>query len=505
MVLSALFASTCGDHPTSPSQSGVSIDGVYDLNLETSCPAVPADQRSRRYVAAVTGSPKATVTLSNGTFWQHPTDGLQNRFTISKTGGWLVFGVSGQFGVTEQIGPKSFFAFRGAGKGTIHDSSADGVELTATLVGPVGFGEDLLDPARHQDCSSDSPFSMRFTRRPGPAPPPQVAHSIASVQIDGPGSVAPRESARFVAMARATDGSTHEVTDGVSWRTSNAAILRVDSGGTVTGQFRSEANLIVTVSRPNLTPATATREVIIVPDGTFRVIGRITDAITPSVPIADARVEVVAGPPGLATTTDDGGQYRLYGVPPDANIAVTKFGFETQIVRLPSAAHQTLNFQIRFSSAPPNMAGTYRLTIAAESCTGSSPLPTELKERNYTATILQTGPSLTVVLSGATFQRNGPVDRNTFFGTVDTSGAVFTLANRYAYTFYGPQIPDIVEVLPDSSYLIVEGRTVTLLTATGVTGTFDGSLSRYSPSDSWFLNAPLGTCASNTMRFTLTR
>jgi hypothetical protein len=504
MVLSLLFASTCGDHPTSPSQGGVSIDGVYDLNLETACAAVPADQRSRRYVATVTGSPKATVTLSNGTFWQHPTDGLQNHFTISKTGAWLVLSVPGQFGVTEQIGPKSFFSFRGAGKGHIHDSSADGVELTGTLVGPVGFGEDLLDPARHQDCSSDSPVSMRFSRRSAPAPPPQVAHSIASVQIDGPSSVAPGGSAQFRAMARMTDGTTREVTDGVSWRSSNAA-TKVDTGGTVTGQFRSEANLIVTVNRPNLTPATATREVIVVPDGTFRVIGRITDAVTPSVPIAGARVEVVAGAAGLAATTDDGGQYRLYGVPPDASIAVTKFGFETQIVRLPSAAHQTLNFQIRFSSAPPNMAGTYRLTIAAETCPGSSLLPTELRERNYTATILQTGPSLTVVLSGATFQRNGPVDRNTFFGTIDSSGAVFTLANKYAYTFYGPQIPDIVEVLPDSSFLIVEGRTVTLLTATGVTGTFNGSLSRYSPSDSWFLNASLGTCTSSTMRFTLAR
>jgi hypothetical protein len=245
--------------------------------------------------------------------------------------------------------------------------------------------------------------------------------------------------------------------------------------------------------------------VVIVPDGTYRLVGFVNDAEFPTVPVAGARVQVTPG--SLSVTTDSTGRYKLYGVPPDAEIRITADGYQPLVQNVHLTTHTTLNFQLTLPGPRLTIAGNYRVAIdVVGACSGSPILSADLQHRRYDAVVTQTGPTLDVTLTEPIFKINRTSRGNRFSGQVGVAGVIFTLESydSYYYPFYGPNFyPNVVEQLSNGTFLVVQGRAVTTGSAAGLSGQMTGGLLNY---DSRFPNAAffLGGCASSTLQFSLT-
>jgi hypothetical protein len=118
----------------------------------------------------------------------------------------------------------------------------------------------------------------------------------------------------------------------VRWARGDAPILlQVDASGRVTA-LETLGDMTLSVSVPNPAvrrDAQTIMEITVVPQGTFRIAGKVTEAESPSSAIRGARVEVTPG--AFVTSTDLSGRYKLHGVPADAHRvvgAVATFGLD---------------------------------------------------------------------------------------------------------------------------------------------------------------------------------
>ena len=131
------------------------------------------------------------------------------------------------------------------------------------------------------------------------SPPSPSGPSVVSVTIDGPSTIAPEQSAQFKATVRLSDGTTKvAVAPNVSWRTSGS-VLSINAAGLATAKT-STGEAIVTAVVSGLaqsSAASASREVVVLPDGTFRLVGTVTDAEFPTIPVSGARVQLASGSP----------------------------------------------------------------------------------------------------------------------------------------------------------------------------------------------------------------
>jgi hypothetical protein len=261
----------------------------------------------------------------------------------------------------------------------------------------------------------------------------------------------------------------------------------------------------------NITPASvqrSTKEVVILPDGTFRVVGVVSDAGFPTVPLAGARVEATPGPP--FTTTDLQGAYRLYGVTPDAQILVTRDGYQPSLHSLHLSANATQDFQLALSGPRLQLSGPFTLAIdVTGTCSGTPVLSADLQHRRYDAVITQNGPALDVALTESRFKVNSTGRGNHFSGLAGSGSATFTLDNYGYYYYYGypSSYPNVAERLSNGTFLVVAGTVVTTGSATGLFG----QMSNGSSLTNWDSRFPafssfLGWCSSGTasaLQFTL--
>ena len=348
--------------------------------------------------------------------------------------------------------------------------------------------------------SCDEPVSNLPT---GPSEP------VASVIIVGPDSVAPGQSVRYSAVVRLSDGTT-KIPMSVRWQVNGGFLpdLRVDETGLVTGVRLGEEQLTAVVPVPGGTRG-AMREIVVVPEGTFRLIGTVRDAEFPTMAIPGARVESIPGP--APTTTDANGRFRIYGVPSNADLRITRAGYEPIVRRLQLSTHASEQFSLVLPGPRPSLAGNYVFSV--DVATPCQSLPTELQHRRYDAVVTQNGVDLEVTLTEPRFRLNAANDGNRFRGQADAGGARFTL-ERYARTGYynyyyyygGPNdYPSIAERLEDGTVLVPFGNATTTVTPTGLTGAlvFAG-LGRWGPG---FPTSPVsqGTCNEFSMPFSLTR
>lgn len=319
----------------------------------------------------------------------------------------------------------------------------------------------------------------------GPSGPGGVPTDIVRIEIVGPASIAPGLSAQYSVLQFSLDGSSRPATE-VHWYTSQPLLLQVNATGLATAQapLRGEATLQaqVTSLATNRAVLLATRDVMVVPDDTFRLVGIVMEADATNVPIAGARVEASAAANSSASvdtfaTTGPDGRYKLYGVPPDAELRVRKDGYVTTSDRIQLASHGTRDFALQLDGSRLALAGDYTMTVeAASGCT----FPEDLRRRTYDAVIAQNGPFLSVSLSGPQFLVDSTGQGNRFSGSVTTEGAVFqmrTFADFYYPT--NPPHPDVVELLPDGTLLVVVGSPKVTATPTGLSGHVFGSFTLY--------------------------
>jgi hypothetical protein len=285
------------------------------------------------------------------------------------------------------------------------------------------------------------------------------------VEIVGPRTVAPGATVQFQAISHRSDSTTQDVTNTAIWRSSRTSVLTLDKG-IATGLTVGESTIdVISVTR------SSRREVIVTPDGTFRLVGRVVEADSTSASIVGARVETVGGP-GVSTTTDIFGQYRLYGVSPNPQIRVSKNGYVTRVENLTLADHQTQNFALAWGSPRPDVSGTYTLTITlADRCRSS--YPEETFSRTYAAVVVQNSTSLTVTVSGGTFVGSG--DR--FRGRVEPGQVLFSIGNQDDFYYYYGRVPGIVEQIdPSLYYMVFASVVITNATPNRLSGALVGTI-----------------------------
>ena len=236
-------------------------------------------------------------------------------------------------------------------------------------------------------------------------------------------------------------------------------------GGLIRAQRPGVETLLVYIGSDD-TYLETKKEVLVISDGTFALRGSLRDASSGR-SISGATVSVVNDP---SSTTQSGpdGTYVLSSVPPVADIAASLPGYRRKVQRVTLADHNSrLDFALDEETPLARLAGTYRLTLAADpncSIQGAA-FPDDLRVRTYTAVVTQLGNELTVTLSGATFH---PDSWKAFSGRVFPGLATFSLIAGYWMTsaFDG----DVLEQPWPRTVLSIAGR------ATMSTSTLAGEL-----------------------------
>jgi hypothetical protein len=329
------------------------------------------------------------------------------------------------------------------------------------------------------------------TRPSGGGNPPPPAPTLIRIEVGGPATVAPGETAPFTATGHYSDNSTQNLTSqpGISWQSTNTRVLAIAQTGVATAGERGEASIMARFANRS-----AAKGVLVLPSGTYRLAGTVTDT---GVPIMGARVEVTHGPAtGLVAIASP---YRLYGVSGDTEILVTRDGYKDERRRVQVDSHQTANFELTLSAPRENVEGTYTLTVTAnQDC--RVVLPEQARVRTYTAVLKQQGPRVTVTLEGPEFYSDGRRVYNSFSGTLEGDRLSFVLAEPY-YSFY--YFPDVMEVFASSPtvYLYLAGTVTTGRSGSGRSGPLSGSIVTVQP----LRFTTLASCSSGSHGFELLR
>jgi hypothetical protein len=257
------------------------------------------------------------------------------------------------------------------------------------------------------------------------------------------------------------------VTNEVVWRTGNASVLLVSATGVATGREVGEAQVQASLG----TRSAVLNGVIVVPAGTYRLTGRVTES--GSSLTVNARVEVTAGI-GQGLTTTAHGIYRLYGVAGDVEIRVTADGYQGDSKRIRVAGHVSLDFSLTLTRPRSEIAGTYTLRVtAAAECRAT--LPAEVLTRTYTAVLQQRqSGSVGVELQGARFVATRGRTYNRFHGFVQAHSVRFYIEGPMGY-YYSSYGPDVVEELSETTSFTMSGNALTDFSSGGVaSGMLDG-------------------------------
>ena len=340
-------------------------------------------------------------------------------------------------------------------------------------------------------------------------PTPNTQPFAVGVEISGPASIPPGQSGQFTAITRLSDGTSQAPTS-VRW-SSHTGSLRVDASGLATARQQPGEDVLSAEVTSNAGTTRGSKEILILPDGTYRMVGSVTESGSEATPIVGARVEVASGTPLVAVTAWDG-RYRLYGVPGIADVRVTREGYQPHVERFQLAEHVTQSFQLALSGTRLDLTGPYMLAIDV-ACATSTPVPADVRHLSYAALLTQSGATVEVVLTESSRFRVNSVGRgDRFSGRVDAVGATFNLEGfSEGYYYFGPvsasEYANLVERLSGGTYLVVNGTAVTTNSRAGLSGNLIGGVAHH---DSRFPNIALlssmtGVCGSDAHRFALTR
>ena len=309
--------------------------------------------------------------------------------------------------------------------------------------------------------------SSNAPTKPSPAPTtPTPTPSIVRIEVGGPDSVEPGASAQLTVTAIRSNGAAEDVTAQATWLSGNSSVAEISATGVVTGHARGEASITA-----RFQSRSATRTIIVLPNGTFKLGGTVTDS---GLPLEGVTIAVIQGTgEGLTATTGPTGGYALYGVAGNVRIHAKKDGYLNHIEDVAVTAHRNLDIQMALDGPRRDLTGSYVLTITGQ-CT--PPLVRDAGNRTYRANVSQSGGRLSVELSGADFiVTNGR--GNHFNGFVQSDKVIFQIgdASYYYYYYYGSGQFDIVERFPPTA-LVIQGSVTATNGAAGISGTLDGTI-----------------------------
>jgi hypothetical protein len=341
----------------------------------------------------------------------------------------------------------------------------------------------------------DSPTApdTRTTPTPVPPPPPPRGEpTISSVEIQGPDVLPVGQTMQYALIARLTDGSQRDVTNEARWSPGWGDAVTLEAPGRLRGNAPGE-NLV----EAQFDRGTHSKPVIVVPDGTFRLVGRILEEGFADDGVVGATVEATSAAGRLVAHSDLYGNYRLYGVSGATRVRVTKDGYRRAEETIVVEDHQQdLKITMPLVAPRPEVGGTYTLTLtAAKACavgTGEGALPEDARRRTYEATVTQDGPALALVLTGKALLREPTEIR----GWIEPHRMVFDLN----WNGWEPWL--ITEQLMPSGWLLVDGVGVVNPSADGLSGRFAGQLMVNSSPNG---GTPSASCTSPDHGFSLTR
>jgi hypothetical protein len=338
-------------------------------------------------------------------------------------------------------------------------------------------------------------------------PTTPTAPGVASITLSGHYTLPPGQSTQLTVTIRLTDGTVKDASSNtpLQWSTSNGQVLQVSSSGRITAtQTLGEARITVRYGSGS-SQRSAFKEIVNVPEGTFRMVGIVRDSESPAFVLGGVRVAATLGV--AVATTNPAGEYRLYGVPPSAVIEISKAGYTplTQSVQL--TGHATRDFQLVLAGPRVLVSGLYTLTLdMAGGCPGGGSLSPDLQRRVYEATVTQNGPIVDVLLTEPRFRLNTISRGNRFSGLADGTSVTFNLDPFYSYyyPYYGPTAyPNVAEQLSNGTFLVPEGRAIVVASAAGVSGGFNALFYNYGPGFPLNISI-LGYCSSSSAQLTLT-
>jgi hypothetical protein len=289
------------------------------------------------------------------------------------------------------------------------------------------------------------------------------------IEVSGPDSIAPGESAQLTATAFRSDGSTENVTTTVSWTTSSSRSIQVFAGGRATAGVAGEATVSARIQN-----RVGTKLILAIPAGTYKLSGRITEG---ALPVSDVSVTVTRGTgTGLTTLTNFDGRFALYGVAGEVQIQARKEGYVESIRDLTVGSAMNDNFEIAASRQRKDLTGRYSLMFEAGTCQGTRvTYPDDIRARTYAAAVTQAGQAVTVTLSGADFVQSGSKG-NSFLGSIDPADNVsFSIGNLYYYYYFNQNPFDVIERLDDSRSFTVVGVVSAKVNGSQITGTLNGA------------------------------
>ena len=302
----------------------------------------------------------------------------------------------------------------------------------------------------------------------GTKPPPPPIPTLARLELNGQNTIAPGATTEFTLNAVLADGTRTDVTSQAQWST------RGSTYATSLGQGRVRAVAIgETTLDARYTNRSSSREIIVVPDGTFRVIGRIfeDDGVTP-VPNAHIRVRDADGT-GPQTDADGAGYYRLYGVKREVDFVVTRAGFvDTELKHQTIGEHKTVNIQMPLVGERLQVAGTYTATFNWSNC--GAAIPAELHLRVYTAVVKQAGSQIEVRFTEPSFVHNNANLGDLMTGRVDPAGMHVFADSGYYYWYGEAYAPYLTELLPDGHRLVSWGEAYLMQAGNRFSGTLQG-------------------------------
>ena len=323
------------------------------------------------------------------------------------------------------------------------------------------------------------------------------------VDIVGPSSVPPGQSIQFAVNVRMSDGTVKGAGPDavVLWSAIDAGAFKSTSTGLVTGLQRGEGVISADVTVGRVTRH-ASRSLLVMPEGTVRVVGTVSDNDAPTPPLPGVRVEVTSGDP--STLTDAAGQYRLYGVPHDSDIRASLAGYTTAVRHVSTSVNTTQNFALTREGQRPVLDGNY--TLAIDAMIPCPPMPAALQHRTYDAVVTQSGSSVFVRLTEPRFALDSFGSGNQFSGIAVGNTVRFTLSwyDTYYYYYYrSVSYPSVAERLPDGTFLVPAGWVEVSGPTNALSGTMDGALVQWDSKFPLATTQSLNQC-SGPLRFSLT-